>query len=416
MFGGYLYASSSDVVWRWAWDPATWRGGPIPGSPEAVIRNMDAIRAPGPGGDLSSPNGHVTRTLEFDLWGRLYVSVGSVGNVDNDSFRARIRRFTNLQNAQDLPVDFTTGEVFADGLRNEVGLAWSDPDKTVLYGVENGMDNLYRGDLGGDIHDDNPAEELNRFRIDEPGNHYGYPWCWSEYKLEHPDAGGKGTQWALQLARWDNPPDDAHCRNPAKNVPPVASFQAHSAPLGIVFYGTDWPDTDCMGTAVGLPCEYWGDAFIGFHVSVRRRQRRRAPRLTHVRRGPGTGQRPRATRSRACRSTAPRRRRWTRRRTQRTSCGRTRGRSGRRGSGRWTWRSAGQGSCSSRATRRARSSWSAAGRRSDWQSLPLNGGGGGEKNLGSPGTQPGLLCSLLCHLFGGNCAIRSFFSLVGPTM
>ena len=224
MFGGYLYASSSDVVWRWAWDPATWRGGPIPGSPEAVIRNMDAIRAPGPGGDLSSPNGHVTRTQEFDLWGRLYVSVGSVGNVDNDSFRARIRRFTNLQNAQDLPVDFTTGEVFADGLRNEVGLDWSDPDKTVLYGVENGMDNLYRGDLGGDIHADNPAEELNRFRIDEPGNEYGYPWCWSEYKLEHPDAGGKGTQWALALERWDNPPDDAHCRNPAKNVPPVASF------------------------------------------------------------------------------------------------------------------------------------------------------------------------------------------------
>ena len=271
MFGGYLYASSSDVVWRWAWDPATWRGGGIPGSPEAVIRNMDATSrddASGPGGGLSAPNGHVTRTLEFDRLGRLYVSVGSEANVDNDSFRARIRRFTNLQNAQDLPVDFTTGEVFADGLRNEVGLAWSDPGKTVLYGVENGMDNLYRGDLGGDIHIDNPGEELNRFPIDEPGNHYGYPWCWSEYKLEHPDAGGKGTQWALMLGRWDDPPDDAHCRDPTKNVPPVASFQAHSAPLGIAFYGTDWPDTDCAGTAVGLPCEYWGDAFIGFHVSA----------------------------------------------------------------------------------------------------------------------------------------------------
>ena len=193
MFGGYLYASSSDVVWRWAWDPATWRGGPIPGSPEAVIRNMDAT-SPADLGGGSSPNGHVTRTLEFDRLGRLYVSVGSQSNVDNDSFRARIRRFTNLQNAQDLPVDFTTGEVFADGLRNEVGLAWSDPDKTVLYGVENGMDNLYRGDLGGDIHADNPAEELNRFRIDEPGNEYGYPWCWSEYKLESttPGCGGQG--------------------------------------------------------------------------------------------------------------------------------------------------------------------------------------------------------------------------------
>ena len=50
-------------------------------------------------GGGSSPNGHVTRTLEFDRLGRLYVSVGSQSNVDNDSFRARIRRFTNLQNA-----------------------------------------------------------------------------------------------------------------------------------------------------------------------------------------------------------------------------------------------------------------------------------------------------------------------------
>ena len=72
------------------------------------------------------------------------------------------------------------GEVFADGLRNEVGLGWSDATRKVLYGVENGMDNLYRADLGGDIHQDNPAEELNAFPIDQPGRHYGYPWCFSE--------------------------------------------------------------------------------------------------------------------------------------------------------------------------------------------------------------------------------------------
>ena len=55
----------------------------------------------------------------------------------------------------DFPIDFSLGEVFADGLRNEVGLAFDAHG--VLWGVENGADNLVRDDLGGDIHNDNPA-------------------------------------------------------------------------------------------------------------------------------------------------------------------------------------------------------------------------------------------------------------------
>jgi len=109
--------------------------------------------ADGKGG---APSGHRTRTLAFDSSGRLYVSIGSADNVDEDSFRARIRRF-DLNNVT-LPVDFVDGEVFADGLRNEVGLAFDRHN--VLWGVENGADKLYRDDLGGDIHNDNPAEEV----------------------------------------------------------------------------------------------------------------------------------------------------------------------------------------------------------------------------------------------------------------
>jgi glucose/arabinose dehydrogenase len=54
-----------------------------------------------------------------------------------------------------LPLDFQTGEVFADGLRNEVGLAFDRHG--VLWGVENGADKLKREDLGGDIHNENPV-------------------------------------------------------------------------------------------------------------------------------------------------------------------------------------------------------------------------------------------------------------------
>ena len=51
-----------------------------------MIYNMDMTGDPGPGGGLSSPLGHSTRTLVFDNEGRLYISVGSLGNVDGDSY------------------------------------------------------------------------------------------------------------------------------------------------------------------------------------------------------------------------------------------------------------------------------------------------------------------------------------------
>ena len=48
----------------------------------------------------------------------------------------------------------------------------------VLWGVENGADRLKRRDFGGDIHNENPAEELNRFPESAAGEHWGYPYCW----------------------------------------------------------------------------------------------------------------------------------------------------------------------------------------------------------------------------------------------
>lgn len=48
--------------------------------------------------------------------------------------------------------------MYAIGLRNEVGIRFDKDGR--LWGVENGMDNLFRADLGGDIHQNNPGEEL----------------------------------------------------------------------------------------------------------------------------------------------------------------------------------------------------------------------------------------------------------------
>ena len=142
---GYIYASSDTVVYRWAYSDDFDTIGDI----EIVVDNMNAD---GQGG---APLGHTTRTLIFDDAGRLYVSVGSNANVDPDSYRSRIRRFNLTATNVTLPIDSQTGEVFADGLRNEVGLAFDSFG--VLWGVENSADNLFREDMGGDIHHDNPV-------------------------------------------------------------------------------------------------------------------------------------------------------------------------------------------------------------------------------------------------------------------
>jgi len=195
------------------------------------------------------------------------VSIGSAGNVDADSYRSRIRRFS-IDNLPAGGLNFGDGEVFADGLRNEVGLAF-DPTG-VLWGVENGADRLVRGDLGGDIHNENPAEELNRFPEAKAGRHWGYPFCWTEFALGALGRGA-GSVWAWPTTKDDGTHDDSWCR--AETEPSMMAMQAHSAPLGITFFNVSTPtkpphsSAECTG---GFPAHMLGDAFVGFHGSWNR--------------------------------------------------------------------------------------------------------------------------------------------------
>lgn len=147
---GYLYASSDSTVFRWPFDVENvdFSSTDLLNGVEVVVDN---INQNGQGG---APQGHQTRTLEFDKSGMLYITVGSEGNVDPDSYRSRIRRvpITGSHNLS-APIDFQKMEVFADGVRNTVGLAFDRHG--VLWGVENSADNLQREDLGGDITEDN---------------------------------------------------------------------------------------------------------------------------------------------------------------------------------------------------------------------------------------------------------------------
>jgi glucose/arabinose dehydrogenase len=209
---GWLYASSPIEVYRWRWRAGERRA--LTGR-ELVVSNI-------PG------SGHTTRTIVFapNNYNTIYVQVGSVGNVDRTPIQTSIRRYplTNL------PRVWNTGEIVADGLRNEVALRFDNVGR--LWGIENGVDNLARQDLGGSIVRDNPAEEMNVIDISNPGRFYGYPYCFSEYII--PNFGHfPGQQWAQP----DFMPQytDAWCRDTRNVVRPVFNFGAHIAPLDVIF-------------------------------------------------------------------------------------------------------------------------------------------------------------------------------------
>lgn len=211
---GYLYFSSDTTVYR-----ATYNGRNPLSAPQAIITGIPS-------------GGHSTRTIEFGSNDNyIYVSVGSAGNIDTDSSRARVRRALLTST---FPISFSTMEVYADGLRNEVGLRM-DPFNR-LWGVENGVDNLDRFTTNPALHITNPAEEVNIFPPTGVGRHYGYPFCWSEgpgegTALSFPGGLGAGTVW--HDTRSSGSYNDTWCRS--ATVPSSFQLQAHSAPLDIFF-------------------------------------------------------------------------------------------------------------------------------------------------------------------------------------
>lgn len=167
--------------------------------------------------------GHYTRTVKVH-GGYLYVSIGSSCNVchEDDPRRAAITR-CNL--------DGTNCTAFAKGLRNAVGITFS-PETGELYATDNGRDLLG---------DDTPPDEVNVVR---EGKDYGWPICYGK-RIHDTD--------------FDK---NVYVRDPCEDSEPsLVDLQAHSAPLGLVFYYGDM-----------FPEEYRGDLFVAYHGSWNRRE------------------------------------------------------------------------------------------------------------------------------------------------
>lgn len=236
----FLYASSDTTVYRFAYKKGAHAAS---SAAEVVVRDIPS-------------GGHSTRTLVFDSQQRLYVSVGSSGNVDTGerelALRSQIRRFTIPDKLPSGGMPYTSGSVIASGMRNEVGLYVDSGDH--LWGVENGRDNVHDNELGGDIHNDNPGEKINA--IDPArASFFGYPFCFPEFRA--PNGHGPGTLWADESLPNDLRKTDAFCQDPSQVQPPAFVMPAHWAPLGVLRY-----------TGSLLP--YRGDLIITAHGSWNR--------------------------------------------------------------------------------------------------------------------------------------------------
>jgi glucose/arabinose dehydrogenase len=154
---------------------------------------------------------------------KMYVSIGSRSNVSSGEPPERAAII-------ELNPDGSGKRIFASGLRNPVGMAW-EPVTGALWTAVNERDGL-----GDELVPDYATDV-------QPGAFYGWPYA---YLGPHEDPRRVGER-----------PDLVK-----KTILPSVLIQAHSAPLGIVFY---------QGKM--FPAEYRGRAFVALHGSWNRAKR-----------------------------------------------------------------------------------------------------------------------------------------------
>jgi len=175
-------------------------------------------------GDLPDAGQHANRTMAFGPDGMLYLSAGSTCNVCNEN---------NPENATILRIkpDGTERTIFATGLRNTIGFGWQ-PQTGELWGMDHGIDFL------GDTEQ---QEELNKIEL---GKMYGWPHVYGAGDI-YPQSTPVGD---IGKEQWK-----------ARSTPMVLGWNAHAAPMQMLFY-----------TGSGFPQEYRGDAFVTMRGSWNR--------------------------------------------------------------------------------------------------------------------------------------------------
>ncbi|MCX7514703.1 sorbosone dehydrogenase family protein [Frateuria sp. STR12] len=210
LVGNVLYVADTDALLRFPY-----REG------ETRIDAAGTRIADLPAGPI---NHHWTKNVVASPDGkRLYVSVGSNSNAAENGLAVERDR------ARILEIDPATGatQVFATGLRNPVGMAWQPTSEALWVAVNE------RDELGSDL----VPDYMTAVR---EGAFYGWPYS---YYGSHVD----------ERVEPQNP------AQVARAVVPDYALGAHTASLGLAFYGA------------GLLPQYRNGAFVGQHGSWNRK-------------------------------------------------------------------------------------------------------------------------------------------------
>lgn len=252
--GSTLYASSGDTLWSWGYSPSTQN---TTSAARPVVTGM-------------SGSDHTSRTLLLSKKapGLMLINRGSNSNLDTDAAdittgHSQIKAFnvTNSTGSYDFNRD---GLLLGWGLRNDVGID-EEPTQGGIYSVENSADNVERSN--DDIHDNNPAEKLNFLGYlngtysPNQGRNFGYPQCFAAWNASAiPNFSGRtGEQFAIGTPNATL--NDTTCGSAYRQAPRL-SFQAHMAPLDILF--------NTAGTAAWITFHgSWNrDIPVGYKLSV----------------------------------------------------------------------------------------------------------------------------------------------------
>jgi glucose/arabinose dehydrogenase len=213
LVGDTFYVADTDAIMK-----VRYRTG------DTEIREAPAQFVALPGGAI---NHHWTKSLVASPDGRkLYVGVGSNSNAGENGIDAEKERNAVWE------IDIATGShrLFANGLRNPVGLAWQ-PETGALWVSVNERD-----ELGDHV----PPDYMTAVR---DGAFYGFPYS---YYGQHVD-------------------DRMKPQNPAmveKAIAPDYALGAHTASLGLCWSGNST-----------LPAPFRSGMFVGQHGSWNRRTR-----------------------------------------------------------------------------------------------------------------------------------------------
>lgn len=251
--GETLYASNPGAVYRWDYSASQQTNT---SEPTTLVTNM-------------TNSDHTTRTLLLSRSapGLLVVTRGSTSNIDPlaselDTGHSQIKAFNLTNMTSGTPYEFSSsGLLLAWGVRNDVGID-EDPLSGGIYSVENSVDQMQRN--GKDIHNTNPAEELNFLgylngtESPNQGRNFGYPECYTAWDVDTiPDFSGQvGEQFAIGSSS-----NDSECAESSRQAPRLA-FHPHMAPLDILF--------NSGGTAawVSFHGSWDSDPPVGYKVSL----------------------------------------------------------------------------------------------------------------------------------------------------